>query len=397
MNLITPTTKEVGDNIVAQMEASFNQSIPLLPKSFLRVLAKVLGGVFILLYKFGGFTFLQIFVRFASANETIINGETVIPLVEWGRLIGVGDPTPATNAELIITITVQNQVGTLPSGTQLVNSDNGVTYITIGAVNLDAATIPATIRAVSDQTNGGGAGVIGNLNVSDIVSFANPLANIARDAVVASQTVTGADAEATEVYRQRVKDRFQKRAQGGAYSDYEIWGEGVAGVLNAYPYTSDDPGQVNIYIESSTEVDGIPTAAQLQAALDSINLDDNGLASRRPANALANTIAITRVGFDATVSDLVVDGLATVQTQISAAVSEFFLAAEPFIDGLTIPPRMDRITRAALIGLVDDIVSAANGTFTTVTFTPTTVSGSLEIYILQQGEKAKLATAVVFI
>ena len=52
MSLSTPTTQEVGDNIIAQLEASLNQSIPLLPKAFVRVLAKALAGVFILLYKF---------------------------------------------------------------------------------------------------------------------------------------------------------------------------------------------------------------------------------------------------------------------------------------------------------------------------------------------------------
>jgi len=401
MSLTTLTTKEISENIVAQMEASFNQTIPLLPKSFLRVLAKVLAAVFVLLYKYGGFMFLQIFVQSASANDTTVNGVVLNPLTEWGRLIGVGDPVAATNAELLIDITVENQVGSLPSGSQLVNSDNGVTYITIGAVLLNAATVQANIRAVSDQTGGGGAGAIGNLNPADIVSFANPLANVARDAVVDSQVTTGADAEATEVYRQRVIDRFQKRPQGGALSDYEIWGEEVAGIVNVYPYTSDDPGQVDVYVEatvaSSGDPDGIPTSAQLQAVLDSIELDENGLASRRPANALANTIAITRVGFDSTVSDLAVDNLAAVQASIETAITEFFLDAEPFIDGLTVPPRQDRITRAALIGLVEDIVSAENGTFTTVTFTPTTVAGSLEIYILQQGEKAKLATPVTFI
>jgi len=401
MSLTTPTTKEIGETIVAQMEASFNQTIPLLPKSFLRVLAKVLAGVFVLLYKYAGFMFLQMFVQNASANSTTVNGVIFTPLTEWGRLIGVGDPVAATNAELLIDITVDNQVGSLPSGSQLVNSGNGVTYITIGAVLLNAATVQANIRAVSDQTDGGGAGAIGNLNPADIVSFANPLANVARDAVVNAQVTTGADAEATEVYRQRVVDRFQKRPQGGALVDYESWGEEVAGIVNVYPYTSNDPGQVDVYVEatvaSSGDPDGIPTAAQLQAVLDSITLDENGLASRRPANALANTIAITRVGFDSTVSDLVIDNLATVQASIGTAITEFFLDAEPFIDGLTVPPRQDRITRAALIGLVEDIVSAGNGTFTTVTFTPTTVAGSLEIYILQQGEKAKLATPVTFI
>lgn len=398
MSLTTPTTKEISDNIIAQLEASLNQTIPLLPKSFMRVLAKTLAGVFVLLYKYGGFMFLQIFVQTASMNETVVNGKTIIPLVEWGRLIGIGDPVAATQAELSITVTVENQTGILPSGTQLVNADNGVTYITIGAVTLNAATVAATIRAVSDQSGGGGAGAIGNLDPGAIVSFANPLANVARDAVVVSQIVTGADGESNEAYRQRIVDRFQKLPQGGAYSDYELWGEEVAGIVNIYPYTSDNPGQVDVYVEASTDTDpdGIPTPAQLQAVLDSIEKDQNGLASRRPANALANTLPITRVGFDVTVYDLVADNLATVQADIQSAVTDFFINAAPFIDGLTVPPRLDRITRTALIGLIEDIVTAANGTFTTVTFIQTTLTGSLEIYVLQQGEKAKLATNVVF-
>jgi uncharacterized phage protein gp47/JayE len=397
MSLQTPTTKEISDNIIAQLEASLNQTIPLLPKSFLRVLSKAIAGVFVLLYKYGGFMFLQIFVQTASAVDTVVNGIVVNPLTFWGRLIGVGDPTPATSAELLVDITVENQVGSLPAGSQLVGAINGVTYITKAAVLLNAATVQATILAVSDQAGGNGSGEIGNLDPGAIVSFANPLANVARDTVVDSQVVTGANGESTEAYRQRIIDRFQKRPQGGALADYEIWGEEVAGIANIYPYTSDDPGQVDVYVESATETDGIPTTAQLEAVLDSINFDDAGLASRRPANALANTLPITRVGFDVTVSGLSVDNLATVQATIETAVTEFFLDAAPFIDGLTIPPRLDRITRSALIGLIEDIVTADNGTFTTVFFNLTTISGSIELYILQQGEKAKLATPVSFI
>ena len=400
MSLQTPTTAEISANIIAQLETTLNQTIPLLPKSFLRVLSKALGAVFILLYKYAGFTLLQQFVATASIKETIVNGRAVKPLIEWGRLIGVGDPTAATRAELLIDITVENQTGSLPSGSQLINSDNGVTYITIGSVALDAATVQATIRAVSDQTGGGGAGAIGNLEPADIVSFANPLPNVARDAVVDSQVVTGADAESTAVYRQRIVDRFQVRPQGGAYADYRIWGEETAGIINIYPYTSTSPGEVDVYaeatVESSGSDDGIPTSAQLQAVADSIELDDNGLASRRPANAFVNVLAITRTAFDTTVSSLVVDNLAQVQADIEDALEAFYLAAEPFVDGLTIPPRKDRITRSALIGLVEDIITAANGTFTTVVFNKTGLGGSAEIYVLQEGEKAK-SQAVSFV
>jgi len=358
-----PTTTEIKDNIIAQLEISLNQSIPLLPKAFNRVLAKAIAGIVVVLYKYGGFIFLQMFVTTATIKETLINGVWISPLKEWGRLIGVGDPAAATKAEMIINITVENQTGTLPSNSQLVNSDNGVTYITIGSVLLDSAVVQATIRAASDQTGGGGSGEIGNLDIGATVSFANPLPNVARDATIASQTVTGADGESTEAYLQRILDRFQKRPQGGALADYEIWGEEPAGILNIFPYTGACPGQVDVYVESATETDGIPTEAQLQEVLDSINLNENGLASRRPANALANTFPIERIGFNVVVSGLSVDDSAQVQIDITKAADEYFKNAAPFIPGLSVLPRKDIISRNALAGDIDDIVTAAGGVF----------------------------------
>lgn len=394
MSLSTPTTKEIADNIIAQLEASLGQSIPFLPKSFLRVLSKVLAGVFVLLYKYGGFMFLQIFVQTASASTTTVNGKDISPLTEWGRLIGVGDPAAATSAELIIDVTVETQAGTLPSGTQLVSNDNGVTYLTIGAVLLDAAVVQTTVRAASDQSGGDGSGSIGNLDPGAVLSFANPLANVSRNTVVSSQVVTGADGESTEAYRQRVIDRFQKRPQGGAYADYELWGEEVAGIINVYPYTSDCPGQVDNYVEATPESsgspDGIPTNAQLQAVLDSIELDQSGIASRRPAGALANAFAITRVAFDVRVTGLTVDNLADTQAAITEAVSQYFTGREPFIPGLSVPPRKDRVTRSGVAGVVDDIVSAAGGIFSSVIVSQNTIN--VEMYSLGIGEKSKVDT-----
>ena len=391
MSIQVPTTAEIADNIIAQLEATLNQTIPLLPKAFNRVLAKALAAVFVLLYKYGGFIFLQIFVQTASIAETVINGTTVSPLIEWGKLIGVGEPVAATNAELLADVTVTNQVGSIISGTQGLNSDTGVTYITIGDVLLDAAVVQITWRAVADQSDGGGAGVIGNLDPGAIVSFADPLANVNRDTVIDSQVVTGADGESTEAYRQRVIDRFQKRPQGGAYADYELWGEEVAGIINVYPYTG-DPGQVNVYSEateaSSGSPDGIPTAPQLQAVADSIELDQAGLASRRPAGAFVNSLPISRIAFDVTVTDLEADDLAQVEADVTTAVEEYFASREPFIPGLSIPPRADRITSSAIAGAIEDVVSAAGGIFqsTALIFD----GDEILVFTLGEGEKAKV-------
>jgi len=398
MTIQTPTTAEINANIIAQLEASLNRSVPLLPRSFLRVLAKALAGVMTILYKYAGFIFLQVFVTTASFRETEVNGRRVVPLIEWGRLIGVGDPKESEQAELTIILTVESQGGVLPINSQLLNAQTGVTYLTLSGVELNAPTKTVLVRAVADQTGTGGAGALGNMNPGDVMAFVNPQAAVAQSTTVESQNVTGAEAESEAAYRQRVVERFQRRPQGGAYADYEQWGEAVAGILNVYPYTSDCPGQVDVYVEateaSSGSADGIPTLAQLESVLAAIELDENGLASLRPAGALVNAFPIKRKDFTVTVSGLAVADLATTREEVTAAVKEFFLTRAPYIVGLNVPPRADRITASGVAGVVDDIVSARGGIFSGSVITLD--SNPIDIYTLGIGEKAK-AGAVVYV
>lgn len=388
MATATPTTSEISSNIVASLQSSLSQTIPILPRSFIRVLAKALAGIYVILYKYIGFTLLQQFVSTASFTATQINGRTVVPLIEWGRLIGVGDPVSATRAELTIDVTVRVS-GSLPSGTQLLNTATGVIYITLSAVTLTGSTVQADVRAVSDQSGTGGAGTQGNMSVGEELQFVNPIPQVERIATVAAQTTTAADAESESAYRQRVIDRFQKPLQGGAYADYEAWGEEVAGIINVYPYTG-DPGEVNVYSEatvaSSGSADGIPTQAQLDAVLASIEQSD-----RRPANAFVNSLPITRTGFDVTVQGLdnVADTTA-VQDQIETALTEYFAEREPFIPGLSVPPSKASITLTGVGGVVDGIVQIYGGVFELLTVEEN--SNSVSIYPLDEGEKAKLAS-----
>jgi uncharacterized phage protein gp47/JayE len=274
----------------------------------------------------------------------------------------------------------------------LVSAANGVTYITLGAIALNASTVSALVRASADQAGGNGAGTIGNLDAGANLTFVNPLGVVKSQTVVTAQTTTGADGETTDAYRQRILDRIQKQPQGGAYADYELWGEEAAGILNVYPYTG-QPGQIDVYSESSTEVDGIPTAAQLQAVLDSINLDSAGLATRRPAGSFVNSLPIYRTTFDVVVNGLIVDNPSQVVTDLNTELTKFFLSAEPFIDGLSILPRKDRISSGAVAGVVSDVVFAAGGIFNNIVLT--TGGLATDLYALGEGEKAKLGTVIV--
>src|SRR5690606_40241426 len=98
------------------------------------------------LYRYCGWILLQLFVAHASFQETFVLGRRLRPLVEWGRLIGVGDPRPATQAEMVIDVEVELQSGDLAGGSQLIFPASGVLYQVVSAVPLNAATVQATIR-----------------------------------------------------------------------------------------------------------------------------------------------------------------------------------------------------------------------------------------------------------
>ncbi len=390
MSLPVPTTADLNTQIVSQIGANLGQTIPILPKAFINVLAKVLAAVFILLFKYAGFSFLQMFVAYASDRETTVNGRKLTPLVELGRLFGVGDPTPATRAELNLTVTVLTQVGELKAGQQIVRAESGFVYVVLTAVALNAPTVTVRVRAISSPRLGDGSGTAGNLQAGDIVEFANTPANVATKAVVLSQAVTAADAETTDRYRTRILQRVQQRPQGGAYADYRLWAEDVPGIVNVYPYAG-PPGQVNIYVEadeaSSGSPDGYPTGAQLTAVGDAIELNEAGLATRRPVSAAKNVLSITRAAFDVQISSLSPDTPET-RTAIKDGVDEHLRSREPYIVGISSLPRLDRVTQASVAGIVDTIVSAKGATIAGVSLLLSGVPKTA--YTLTAGQKAKL-------
>ena len=237
MSFQTPTIAEINATIIAQLEAKFGQTVPVWAKAFNRVIAKVLAAIIVLLYKYVSSIFLQQFVQYASSETITLNGKKIIPLVEWGRLVGAGEPIAATRTEYTINITVLNQVGTLLKSTQLTSDENKVVYLTLADVPINAATITATVRAYSDPNGGSGKGSIGNLTnpIGSTLKLVTPNLNLKTETLTIAETVTGADAESWDIYRQRVIDRFRKQPQGGAGLDYELWGELSEGIINTYP------------------------------------------------------------------------------------------------------------------------------------------------------------------
>jgi uncharacterized phage protein gp47/JayE len=370
MTVDLKTQQELYDQIIGNFQTSLGQSIPLLPKAFIRVLAKALAALFVLLYKYGGSMYLQIWPGTAANQYFEILGDEYNPLVRWGETTKAGTPTAAVAAEYTGTVVVNtiDALETIPSGTALLSTSNGVTYTSVGDIALDANPKTIAFRASGDEQGGNGSGVIGNLDVGETVTFVSPHPNVDADVAITARTVDGADAETTEEYRQRVLDGFQKRVQGGAYADYEVWSEASANVINAYPYTG-DPGQVDVYCEVDNQTDGIPSAAQLTQIKADIEVDVSGLATQRNANAYINALPITRTAYTVEVNGLSADPgiIFDLKNDVDETVENHFLSLEPYIPGISVGTRNDIVANTTVAGLVSDVVRSYGAVFSSVT------------------------------
>jgi len=391
MSATIPTTAAIESGIVGEFESKFGITVPISNKSFLRVLSRVLAGLITTLYKYGGALVLNMFVKYASYEETTINGKKIVPLIEWGRAYGEPDPTAATRASYYVLVTVTTQTGTLANNTQLRNTSSGVIYLTVGAVALDAATKSVLVRANGDPDGNSGKGIQGNLTVGDELEFVSPTENVSRIATVTSEVDHAVDGETEAEYRARVYNRSRKRKQGGAAVDYEFWAKTVDGITSVYPYKG-DPGIVQVYVAAAAETNGIPTASQLTAVEVAIELDDGGLASRRPISSFVVVNPIYRTAFTAVVNGLTVtDDQADVEDQIETAIEAYFASREPYVHGLTLDSRKDRITATAVASAAQDVVDAYNGIISSVTVAEG--GDSIIVRALGMGEKASVSVS----
>lgn len=397
MALQQKTTKEIYDLIIAQMKSEFGKDISILPKSFISILATVLAGVFMILYKSCNWIFLQIFVSTASYEEVSILGKTISPLSEWGRLIGVGDPTPATQSIVSARVKVVQKNNSIFSGTQFISNLNGLTYITTESYTFtkDEETIFLTCAE---------AGAKGNLSEDDILNIVNPLGFIEDSVEVISLVQVGIDKESESSYRKKIKERFQLQPEGGALSDYRTWANETAGVINSYIYTG-DPGNVLVYVLADPAIysDRVPDRALLKKVGQNIDIDPTtGLATRRPVTAIIdpdadesykNIRAVKVVEFDVEILKLEVQSEAEVIKLIKEAIEDYFLEREPYLKGLSLPPAKNIINETNIIAIVDDIVKNYNGNFVGVKNILNDVVTTK--YSLKEGEVAKLKSLTV--
>lgn len=394
------TIDEVYSLLIQSYQDKFNNKFRLLPKSFIVVLSKVSAAVYITLYKLAGWIYLQMFPDTASFETVNILGHSIRPLVQLGNQFGVGEPESGTAWEGTITVAAVSLGKALTLGTQLKSDVTGLIYNVSANTGIEAETVEVPIYCTQ-------SGEAGNLSAGDEVKFVSPLGFVEQTAVVSGTTRAGTDDETEAHYRSRVQTGYGPQPQGGSLTDYRTWAQGVAGVLQVYPYNDkESPAGVLLYVagEPSIYTDRIPDEGLCVAVGVACTYDpDTGKASRKPLTAVldpdydetyANVKSVTVASFDVYVTEMTGAVFADFCASVHSELAGYFEGREPFIRGLDDEnARVDLVLRNAVIAVVNGVATSLQAQFGTATIQ--TGGAETEAYALGQGELCKLGDLYV--
>lgn len=386
--------------IVAGLEQELNVKFRLLPKSFIRVLAKVMAGVYITLYKQQAWMFLQMFVDTATFDEIEVLGRKIRPLVMWGELVGVGEPSEATQWAGKARVKVAAVRTYLEEGSQLRNAATGKIYITTETKFL--ANMEEVIAVKCAE-----AGTVGNLVTGDELQFVSPLYNVERKAVVSEVNKEAVDAESADKYRRRVKQKWMALPQGGSLTDYRNWASEVPGVYQSYIYKDEESSAgVLIYVVGAEEMfsDRVPSKEILIAVGETCSFNPETGEARKPIGAVLDPLGdlsyknVRPVSI--TLFDVYITGydesadIINFREMAKSNVEAYFKEREPWVRGLsTEAERSDRISLNNVIGICNNIAEGLKGSFDSVDIKKS--GESIDAYQLGMGELSALGSFFV--
>jgi len=390
-----PSLNSLYAEIKASFASTYNQNISPLPKSFLNILSKVLAGLMNGLYKYANFTRKQIFLKTASFKDIELEDGTIInPLREAARKYGIENPIAASQAELEAQAVIIAP-GTIQSGTQLTNESTGIIYTTTQDYTVTSGTINIAILASGDAANKGGFGVIGNMSIGDIVKFINPQITAA-DASIVTILTTAADAESEESYRNKAIIAAALERLPNNYLWYRKEAEAL-GTVRVYPYTSSQPGKIDMYVKSTIGSSVIPTQTQLNEVLNAVTYDQAGI-EQLPANIGGiNVYTITSSDFTIQITSITTENeVLAVQLAITAALQDLFASYEPYnsaTDGIA-SARKDIIDMQQINGIVYTVANSFGATVGSITLVHVQDGNSSTVskYLLEKNELANLSS-----
>lgn len=368
-----PTIQEIRDRIISDIESKINQTTPLLPKAFNKVLAGSIAGVFILLYQSILWVYRQIFPQTAD----------IAALELLGALVGISR-LPSVFAVLVADIPGSNGYYP-PEGTLFRSSNDAVYKITITEI-ISGGTASVTLTALT-------SGEVGNLPNDTVLDIINPDANLSGTAEITATNTSGDDAESDDNLRSRVISEYRKRRTGGAPADYESWGLETPNFNWISPLDSPTtPGEVQVYGKVDNQADGVPTGNQLSELYNYLAKNPNtGLRTRHPIGPDVLTLPIERFSFD--IEIFIQNSTPSLESQIDNAIADYVETQEPYNEAIH-AIKKDTISEGGISNVANGIANPFGATVTNVILKQTSDSLIISSYQLFGGTFGKVNSII---
>lgn len=323
-----PTTKEINDRIISDIESKIGQSTPLLAKAFNRITAFALSGVFTILYKYGQWVLKQVFTITQDADSLELKGDQY--------------EIPPKDAEAAILTTgfVGDNGTIIPGVTQFRGNANGLLYSLQTTLEIAGGVASGDVLCLT-------SGETGNLVNGSVITILQPIPGLDNQGTISATVIEGEDPESIEDYRARISEREKTPPQGGSLVDYILWAKEVPGITRAFAWGHREvvgipAGYISVYPLNDGEASRIPAGGKLTEVQEYI--DDP---TRAPTQvAVINVPAMTEKVIDIDVSALD-PNTAAIRNAFAENVEAYLLEREPqqFIDQLDVK---DVISRAGL-------------------------------------------------
>ena len=361
-----PTLKQLRDGLIADFQADFGVVINPTGNSFLMAFASVMAAFMWSYYKAVGL--VQKNIWFDTA-DSVTNGGT---LERFGFIILGRYPYPATPGQY--TVYVSGTTGAvIPASAVFAAAPTSLSpgklfQIKNGPYTLVSGTNTITVIALE-------GGTASKLNVNDVLNATAPIANVQSSVTVATEAVTPVDAEDTETYRGKIKEKVQLQPGGWSAVDYRLVGANITGVGQTYAYaTSGQTAQVDVFLQGTSPVAypgpsvSTPIINNYKAALELV----------RPLGVWkVNYYACPINNIDVTIHMGTFASFSTAQMNaITAALREFVNGVTPFIAATdAVSDRNDTIATYNLNAVISQAVPGYG--FASVTFQANSVNMAL--------------------
>ena len=311
-----PTLTELVDRVQQDLVSRLALVAPILRRSMVYILARVVAGAAHMLHGHLEFLSRQVFPDF-SEGEFLARHAALFGLARKAAQFASGP----------VTLTGSNG-STVGLGVILIRSD-GAKFETVDEATISGGTATITVMAQL-------AGSAGSTDAGVALTFESPIAGVSSSATVATGGLAnGSEEETDAALRARLLERMRTPPHGGAAADYVAWALEVQGVTRAWVYPLEGgPGTVTVRFVRDDDATIIPDAGEVtavQAHIDQVAPVTAAVTVAAPAAVPINyTISVTpdtpsvRAAVEAELVDLLrrdaKPGGAIMRSQIDVAI-----------------------------------------------------------------------------